>query len=395
MKIPKKAAIAVTVAIGFVGIAAVASAAPTITDTTPAPSSHTRDGRASQPCDWCHNVTVTPPPAPADTTAPITTISGAPAGWSNAPVTFSLTASDAGSGVKARYYRLGSGAQITYTAPVTISTDGATVVSYWSVDNAGNTETVKSTTVRVDRTAPVTSSNAAASYVGSASIALAATDAGSGVGTTSYRLNGGPQTVGTSVSVITPGTHTLEFFTTDVAGNAETPKSVTFTVTPQVTEPPVVVPPVIPTDTVPPVVVPPVVPTDTVPPVVVPPVVEPIDNGRIVLKRPEREGRSRWEIEGRLLGAPIADDDDDDGDEPRRRGIRNAVVRLEFAADGVTFAPTTFSAVTKGGGEFKLRLRNLPTGFYRVATVDGAVTSSSFELVSRTARERRMERDDD
>ena len=55
--------------------------------------------------------------------------------------------------------------------------------------------------MRIDDTAPVTTSNALASYAETATISLTATDALSGVASTEYRLDGGAWTSGTSVTV--------------------------------------------------------------------------------------------------------------------------------------------------------------------------------------------------
>ena len=83
-----------------------------------------------------------------------------------------------------------------------------------------------------DTIAPVTSSNAVASYTGTATIALTATDAGgSGVAHTYYILDAGVQLEGTSVVVTAPGAHTLQFWSVDGAGNIELRKSAAFTIT--------------------------------------------------------------------------------------------------------------------------------------------------------------------
>jgi hypothetical protein len=82
-----------------------------------------------------------------------------------------------------------------------------------------------------DTTAPVTSSDAAAGYVGAAFIEFSITDSGKvGVGTTFYRLDGSDTQVGGSLTVTTPGAHTLEFWSEDWSGNVETAKTVGFTV---------------------------------------------------------------------------------------------------------------------------------------------------------------------
>lgn len=83
-----------------------------------------------------------------------------------------------------------------------------------------------------DTTAPVTTSNATSTYVGVAVIALNATDDGSGVDTTWHSLDGADPEQGTSVQVSTVGTHTLDFWSVDAAGNEEAPQEVTFSVSP-------------------------------------------------------------------------------------------------------------------------------------------------------------------
>ena len=86
-----------------------------------------------------------------------------------------------------------------------------------------------------DTTAPVTTSDARSSYVAYAIIHLAATDSGSGVASTSWSIDGGTAKQGTTASITTIGTHTLRFWSVDVAGNTEVVDShntVTFTVAP-------------------------------------------------------------------------------------------------------------------------------------------------------------------
>jgi len=78
----------------------------------------------------------------------------------------------------------------------------------------------------VDQTAPVSSSDAVASYNDVAVIALSAQDdpAGSGVESIYYSVDGSPtQTYSSAISVTAYGPHTLEFWAEDVAGNVETP----------------------------------------------------------------------------------------------------------------------------------------------------------------------------
>jgi hypothetical protein len=84
-----------------------------------------------------------------------------------------------------------------------------------------------------DTVAPVTTSDATATYVGTAMIHLIATDnvGGSGVASTYFILDGGAQVTGTAVLANTTGNHTLAYWSVDTAGNVETQNTATFVVT--------------------------------------------------------------------------------------------------------------------------------------------------------------------
>ncbi|MDR3685432.1 MAG: hypothetical protein P4L93_00505 [Coriobacteriia bacterium] len=103
-------------------------------------------------------------------------------------------------------------------------------------DGVGTTS-VSPAALQVDTTAPVTTSNAVATYDSIAAIMLSATDSGSGVAATYYKLDGGAQVAGTSISVTAIGSHTLEFWSVDVAGNIEAHQTVDFTITAPVPTP--------------------------------------------------------------------------------------------------------------------------------------------------------------
>ena len=96
------------------------------------------------------------------------------------------------------------------------------------MDVAANVETPhKSATFSItappvlDTIAPTTSSDAASAYVSAATIHLSATDnaGGSGVAHTYHKLDGGAQTEGATIVVDAVGSHTLEFWSVDMAGN--------------------------------------------------------------------------------------------------------------------------------------------------------------------------------
>src|SRR5206468_3763934 len=95
-----------------------------------------------------------------DTVAPMTS-DDAPSGWHNTAVTVHLSATDnaGGSGVDKTYYKVdvGSyavGTTVTIGAPADHSNDGTHTISYYSKDNAGNVENVKTATVKIDTADP-------------------------------------------------------------------------------------------------------------------------------------------------------------------------------------------------------------------------------------------------
>ncbi len=104
-----------------------------------------------------------------DTIAPTTAVSGVPSGWSETPVTVTLTADDAGSGVASTEYRLqGAAGWTTYAAPFSVSAQGSSTYEYRSPDVAGNVESTQTFTVRVAAAPTVTSFPPASGMVGTA-----------------------------------------------------------------------------------------------------------------------------------------------------------------------------------------------------------------------------------
>jgi len=117
--------------------------------------------------------------------------------------------------------------------------DGTYTVAVRAGDAAGwDAISGTSGSVVVDRIAPVTTSDAPTGVQPSATtVTFSATDTGgSGVATTEYRtsVDGGSSfsswTTGTSVTLSTSATHTLEFRSTDVVGNVESPRTATVVV---------------------------------------------------------------------------------------------------------------------------------------------------------------------
>ena len=177
-----------------------------------------------------------------DTAGPTTSLATDPAspnganGWFRRPfVDFTLTATDPapGSGVAGTSYRIDGGAWQSYGgAPVSIATQGDHLVTFGSVDNAGNPGPTGTARIAIDNVSPATAvALSPVSPNGSngwrrtpTSFTLSATDATSGVASTSYRIDGGPVALATGGAVAIPeGQHTLTYWSEDVAGNPEPP----------------------------------------------------------------------------------------------------------------------------------------------------------------------------
>lgn len=105
--------------------------------------------------------------------------------------------------------------------------DGAKTV-YGQYRDAGGNVYAQSDAIGLDTTKPVTGNDADVAWHRSATVTLSPTDAGSGVVSTQYRVDGGAWQPGTSVDLATwkrggnSGEHTVEYQSTDLAGNVET-----------------------------------------------------------------------------------------------------------------------------------------------------------------------------
>ncbi len=97
----------------------------------------------------------------SDTTPPttVTTLAGTNGvgSWYTSDVTVTLVATDneGGSGVEKTEYSLDNGVTwAVFTEPIVVTSEGTTMLQYFSTDKAGNKEIVKTETIRIDRTAP-------------------------------------------------------------------------------------------------------------------------------------------------------------------------------------------------------------------------------------------------
>jgi hypothetical protein len=172
-------------------------------------------------------------PVPDDVLAPLAsasvTSSAAPGdnGWFRGDATVAIKAVDNRGGVPVVETGETSG-WLPYVAAVAISGDGKHSLSYRARDAVGNSTGEKKVPVWIDGTAPGTQLSvtlgSGVENLDKATLKLTAQDAVSGVASTTYRIDGGEWKVlgvGDSPVIEGFGEHTVDYFSTDVAGNPE------------------------------------------------------------------------------------------------------------------------------------------------------------------------------
>ncbi|MDT8375086.1 MAG: Ig-like domain-containing protein [Bacteroidales bacterium] len=142
---------------------------------------------------------------------------------------FTITASDSLSGVKVTEYRIDGSHWGSYT-PFQVSDEGEHLVEYRSIDNVGNVEEMRSLSVIIDNTPPVsTLSTGEPKYVEGGSlfitsntvVTLAALDNLVGVAMIRYSLDGGAWTDYAPFKVEGEGSHSVDYRSEDNLGNVE------------------------------------------------------------------------------------------------------------------------------------------------------------------------------
>ena len=173
--------------------------------------------------DGAGNTVQTPDTIIQDLTDPVTSASAV-------GTTVTLTANDATSGVKITRYQIDSAGFVTYTGPFSAGV-GSHTVFYYSEDNAGNVEDVKSISISGERDEdpPVTTASLSGTpgpngwYVSVVDVTLSANDK-NGVETTYYKIDGARKfKTYTGPLQINDGEHTVTFYSVDNLGYAEDP----------------------------------------------------------------------------------------------------------------------------------------------------------------------------
>lgn len=194
-----------------------------------------------------------------DATPPVSTASAASTagrnGWIVSPVTVTLTARDATSGVGSLWWRVDGGTATRYATAARFTGDGTRVFEYRAIDRAGIRETWHALTFKIDATPPTialalsgTAGLAAGTWRGPVTVTPKIADATSGVGAKSVSVDGATAVaLGTATVVVGgDGPHTVRVAATDLAGNttSSTSSFTIDTVAPSIDLPPA--PPTIP-----------------------------------------------------------------------------------------------------------------------------------------------------
>jgi parallel beta-helix repeat protein len=172
------------------------------------------------------------PPVLEDTTPPVTTISLEGTlgnnGWYTSDVTVTLSATDDISGVDKTEYSFDGSTWFIYDTSFVITAEGVTTIYYRSSDVAGNIETTRRETVKIDKTASTITVTLSAPAYGvtytqadTLTLTYTATDPISGLASINATLDDEFITSGESISLLwfSLGTHTIIVRATDNAGN--------------------------------------------------------------------------------------------------------------------------------------------------------------------------------
>jgi immune inhibitor A len=165
--------------------------------------------------------------------APITTTGytfagTATSGWHTTDQVVTLTASGGDGTDRTIHYSTDGGA--TWTAAladsldVTVASEGAHRFQYYASDSLATEATNDAGYVNIDKTTPSTSDDhLSASLVAPATFTLSASDTLSGVAKTEYSVDGASSYASGATIVLSDGSHTVLYRSTDNAGNVESP----------------------------------------------------------------------------------------------------------------------------------------------------------------------------
>ncbi|WP_240633179.1 glycosyl hydrolase [Paenibacillus montanisoli] len=158
-------------------------------------------------------------------------------GWINGDTAVTLTAASANPGAIVTKYAINGAAYADYAAPIAVQAEGTTTISYYSIDSAGQRESLKTLRVKIDKTAPTAQLLMSGLSVGDItqgdplSFSLTSADALSGVAASELWLDDQPINSDQAIDskALGIGTHDVRYAVTDAAGNI-TAKTASFEV---------------------------------------------------------------------------------------------------------------------------------------------------------------------
>jgi len=159
------------------------------------------------------------------------------AGWYVSSGFVYLNASDEMSSVEATYYSLDGGEFQKYTGSFSLSSEGMHTLQFYSTDVFGNLEPVRTASLKLDLTAPFTIATFDGIQMrngwfrGPVLVSFDSFDSLSGVSLTWYRVDDGPWQAYSEAFILSGrGTHRIEFYSVDIAGNEEALQTVTISI---------------------------------------------------------------------------------------------------------------------------------------------------------------------
>ncbi len=150
--------------------------------------------------------------------------------------TVSLSANDEISGVEAIYYSLDNGPFKKYIDPIVLNKERTTQIKYYAVDNVGNAETIESTNILVDNSAPVSVLNVGGDQFENvlssrSTLLISAKDESAELSRIFYTIDDGKTYLYSkpiSVINLSEGEHTITYFSVDDVDNNEDKKTYNF-----------------------------------------------------------------------------------------------------------------------------------------------------------------------
>jgi len=127
-------------------------------------------------------------------------------------------------GVSYTMYQIDDGSFVMYSGPFTISNEGQHILKFYSVDYYGNQESVKTESIKIDKTPPTLDINVYGTkkddwYTSTVDVSLSGTDQLSGLNKIIYKIDQGPWETYSSSLRLSDGENRLWAYSVDNAGN--------------------------------------------------------------------------------------------------------------------------------------------------------------------------------